>query len=40
VPPFVIHGAGDLDDASLAAEAFRYRRWLEAEAVAAMKAPV
>lgn len=37
VPSFVIHGAGDLDDASLAAEAVRYRRWLEAEAVAAVQ---
>jgi glutathione-regulated potassium-efflux system ancillary protein KefG len=36
-PPFVIHGAGDLDESALAAEVLRNRRWLEAEAVAAMK---
>ena len=32
IPPFVIHDAGDLDDASLAAEAARYGRWLRTEA--------
>jgi glutathione-regulated potassium-efflux system ancillary protein KefG len=37
IPPFVIHNAGDLDAAALDAEAARYRQWLEAEAVAAMK---
>ena len=36
IPPFVIHGAGDLDNAALEAEAARYRRWLEAEAAAAI----
>ena len=38
VPPFVIHGAGDLDDAALAAEAFRYRRWLDVEALSSVQA--
>jgi glutathione-regulated potassium-efflux system ancillary protein KefG len=37
VPPFVIHNAGDLDDATLANEAARYGGWLEAEAKAAIK---
>jgi glutathione-regulated potassium-efflux system ancillary protein KefG len=37
IPPFVIHNAGDLDDATLANEAARYGGWLEAEAKAAIK---
>jgi len=36
IPPFVIHNAGDLDAAMLVEEGARYRRWLEAEAVAAI----
>jgi len=36
IPPFVIHNAGDLDAAMLTEEGARYRRWLEAEAVAAI----
>ena len=32
VQPFVIHGAGDLDEPALASEAGRYARWLIAEA--------
>jgi glutathione-regulated potassium-efflux system ancillary protein KefG len=38
IPPFVIHDAGDLDDATLAAEAARYARWLRTESVHAMAA--
>lgn len=38
IPPFVIHDAGEIDDPTLEAEAARYGRWLEAEAIHAVKA--
>ena len=34
--PFVIHGAGDLDEAALASESARYGQWLEAQAASAL----
>jgi glutathione-regulated potassium-efflux system ancillary protein KefG len=36
ISPFVIHGAGDLDDTALSREAARYASWLEAQAAAMM----
>jgi glutathione-regulated potassium-efflux system ancillary protein KefG len=37
IAPFVIHNAGDLDEAALADEGARYRRWLEVHAAASLR---
>ncbi len=36
ISPFVIHGAGDLDDAALGSESTRYGKWLQVQSAKAM----